>query len=375
MARGPKPSFHPHFTPEQVAQARQVAARHTEAHVKVLRARMVLALAEHPDLSTPELARQVGVHEQTARKWRKRWATEGFGLEDRKGRGRKSVFSPQQVTQVRVIACEMPAQRGVPLSRFSLRDLKTEVEQSPVICSISTATIWRILTQDAIRPWYHRSWIFPQDPLFLEKAGPVLELYQGRWEGKPLGKGVYVLAADEKTQLQALHRTHPTRPPHPDACMRVEYEYERKGTVAYLAALDVFSGKVFGRVEPTTGIAPFSRLVDQVMTQEPYVSGEKIFWLVDNGSSHHPSTFPTRLREAYPKAVAVHLPKHASWLNQIELYFSILQRKALTPNDFENLEALTDRLLAFQERYNRTACPFTWKFTRKDLEERLRLAA
>lgn len=289
--------------------------------------------------------------------------------------GASPVFPPQQVTHVKAIACELPAQRGVPLSRFSLRELKAEVEQSSLIWTISTATIWRILHQDAIRPWYHRSWIFPQDPLFVEKAAVVLDLYQGRWEDQPLKDGVFVLGADEKTQLQALRRCHPTRPPQPEACMRVEYEYERTGTVAYLAALDIFSGKVFGRVEPTVGIEPFGRLVDQVMTQEPYASAEGVFWIVDNGSSHHPSTFPTRLRDAYPKAVAVHLPKHASWLNQIELYFSILQRKALTPKDFENLEALTERLLGFEERYNRTARPFQWKFTKEDLQERLRMAA
>lgn len=274
-----------------------------------------------------------------------------------------------------MIACELPAQRGVPLSRFSLSDLKKEVEQSPLISSISTATIWRILTQDAIRPWYHRSWVFPRDPLFLEKALPVLDLYQGLWQGQPLPEGVFVLCADEKTQLQALKRSHPSRPPKPGALMQVEYEYSRGGTVAYLAALDVFSGQVLGRVEPTSGIEPFSRLVDQVMTQKPYACAARVFWVVDNGSSHHPSTFPARLREAYPNAEAVHLPKHASWLNQIELYFSILQRKALTPKEFEDLEALIQRLLAFQERYNRTARPFHWKFTREDMEERLRLAA
>lgn len=276
---------------------------------------------------------------------------------------------------MKAVACELPVKRGVPLSRFSLSDLKKEVEQSPLISSMSTATIWRILTQDAIRPWYHRSWIFPRDPLFLEKAGPVLDFYQGFWQGQPLPEGVFVLCADEKTQLQALRRSHPTRPPKPGALMQVEYEYSRKGTAAYLAALDVFSGQVFGRVEPTTGIDPFSRLVDQVMTQQPYACAQQVFWVVDNGPSHHPATFPGRLRKAYPHAVAVHLPNHASWLNQIEIYFSILQRKALTPKDFEDLRALTERLLAFQERYNRTARPFRWRFTREDLKERLRLAA
>ena len=276
---------------------------------------------------------------------------------------------------MKAIACELPAQRGVPLSRFSLSDLKKEGEQTALISSISTATIWRILTQDAIRPWDPRSWVFPRDPLLLEKAGPILDLYQGLWQGQPLPEGVFVLGADEKTQLQALKRSHPPRPPQPGSVMQVEYEYSRKGTVAYLAALDIFSGQVLGRVESTTGIEPFRRLVDQGMTQKPYASARQVFWGVDNGSSHHPSTFPARLRAAYPNAVAVHLPNHASWLNQIEIYFSILQRKVLTPKDFKDLEALTERLLAFQERYNRTARPFHWKFTREDLQKRLRLAA
>ena len=104
MARGPKPTYHPRFTPEQVAEARRVAARHTEAHVKVLRARMVIALAKNPEVSTPELAQKVGVHEQTARKWRKRWATEGFSLEDRQRPGRQSGFSPS-ASRSRQSAC------------------------------------------------------------------------------------------------------------------------------------------------------------------------------------------------------------------------------------------------------------------------------
>ncbi len=276
---------------------------------------------------------------------------------------------------MKATACDLPAQRGLPLSRFSLSELKAEVERSPLITAISLATIWRILHQDALRPWYQEAWLFPRDPAFLEKAVGVLDLYQHRWQGCPLPAGVYVLSADEKTQLQALGRPHPTLPPRPDRPLRVEYEYHRGGTVAYLAALDVFSGQVYGRVEPTTGIEPFSRLVEQVMTQAPYASAERVFWVVDNGSSHHPSTFPQRLQAASPNAVAVHLPLHASWLNQIELYFSIVQRKALTPNDFADIQALTERLLAFQVHYNRTAKPFTWHFTRTDLEHRLKLAA
>jgi transposase len=372
---GPAPKYQPLFTDQEVEEARRVAARHQEAHVRVQRAQMVLVLHEDPRLPTPHLAVRVRVHPNTAAKWRKRWATEGFTLDDRPRSGRPPLFSAVQVAQVKATACQMPAERGLPLSRFSLSEVQQEVQKALLITSISTATIWRILHEDAIRPWYHRAWIFPRDPQFIEKAGRVLDLYQQLWEGFPLESDTYIISADEKTQIQALGRSHPTVPAGPDQPMRVEYEYHRGGTVAYLTALDVFSGTVFGRVEPSTGIEPFQRLVNQVMQQEPYASARRVFWIVDNGSSHHPSTFPQRLHEAYPNAVAVHLPLHASWLNQIELYFSIVQRKVLTPNDFENLTALEERLMAFQERYNRMAQPFRWRFTRKDLEKRLRQAA
>jgi hypothetical protein len=276
-----------------------------------------------------------------------------------------------QVTQVKAIACQLPAQRGIPLSRFSLYEIKQEVERCALITSISTATIWRILHHDALRPWYHQSWLFPTDPDFVYKAARVLDLYEGIWETVPLGPNDYVISADEKSQLQILKRPSPTLPPGMERPIRVENHYERKGTVAYLAALDIHSGHIFGRVDQSTGILPFQNLVERVMEQEPYASAERVFWIVDNGSSHYTTTFPKRLKQAYENAIAVHLPLHASWLNQIEIYFSILQRKALTPNDLTDRHAMEDRLLGFEERYNRTAKPFNWKFTRHDLEERI----
>lgn len=269
------------------------------------------------------------------------------------------------------MACQLPAQRGLPLSRFSLSEIQVEVEQCKLITSISTGTIWRILHQDALRPWYRQSWLFPKDPDFEEKAGRILDLYQGVWEGDPLGPNDFVLSADEKSQLQILRREFPTLPPDGRHPIRCEHEYKRMGTVAYLAALDIQSGHVFGRVDEGTGILPFSKLVDVVMTQEPYASANRVFWIVDNGSSHYTTTFPKRLKDAYDNAIAVHLPIHASWLNQIEIYFSILQRKALTPNDLPHRQAMEERLLGFQERYNRTAKPFDWQFTKQELQERI----
>jgi DDE superfamily endonuclease len=149
--------------------------------------------------------------------------------------------------------------------------------------------------------------------------------------------------------------------------MRVEHEYARGGAWAYLAALDVHRAKVFGRCEATTGIAPFARLVDQVMRQPPYNKARRVFWIMDNGSSHRGDASVRRLRLAPPRLVPVHDPVHASWLNQIEIYFSIVQRKALTPNDFACLQSVAERLEGFERYYESIAQPFEWKFTRADL--------
>ena len=149
--------------------------------------------------------------------------------------------------------------------------------------------------------------------------------------------------------------------------MRVEHEYERGGALQYLAAWDVHRARLFGRCEPTTGIEPFGRLVAQVMSQPPYAAAKRVFWVVDNGSSHRGQASVERLETAWPNLRLIHLPIHASWLNQIEIYFSVIGRKVLTPNDFADLDAVEHRLLAFAERYEQLATPFEWKFTRADL--------
>ena len=236
------------------------------------------------------------------------------------------------------------------------------------VCDASASTIWRWLHDDAIKPWQTRSWLFPRDPDFARKAGVVLDLYERIFEGKRLRPDEYVVCADEKSQLQALGRRHQTLPAGPGRPSLVEFEYRRGGTLAYLAALDVHHADLFDRVDDKTGIKPFGRLVEDVMTTEPYASARRVFWIVDNGSSHAGQASVERMQERWPNAHLVHLPIHASWLNQIELYFSIVQRKALTPNDFASLEELRERLLAFSDHYRQVARPFEWTFTRHDLE-------
>jgi transposase len=334
-----------------------------------LRAQIVLAAAAGS--TNVAIAAQVGVHVDTVRKWRRRFAAARLaGLKDAPRSGRPTVFTAADRAEATALACALPAESGVPLSRWSCPDLARELAARCQVAA-SASTIRRWLAADALKPWQHRSWISVRDPEFAAKAARVLDLYAGIWDGQPLGAGDYVICADEKTSIQARCRCHPTLPPGKARAMRVEHDYRRGGALAYLAAWDVHRGQVIGRCEDTTGIAPFARLAEQVMTAEPYASARRVFWIVDNGSSHRGAASVKRMAAAWPNAHLIHLPAHASWLDQAEIYFSVVQRKALTPNDFTSLGQIRDRLAAFEVRYNAIARPFTWKFTRTDLHDLL----
>lgn len=170
-------------------------------------------------------------------------------------------FPPELVIEVKALACELPSRLGLPLSRLQVSDIRSEVITRGLTAEISGTTIWRWLAEDAIRPWAHHSWIFPRAPDFEPTAARVLDLYAREWQGTPLDRDDYVVCADEKTSIQARCRCHPTLSPATSRPLRVEHEYKRGGALAYFAAWDVHRAKLFGRCEPTTGIAPFKRLV------------------------------------------------------------------------------------------------------------------
>jgi transposase len=347
---------------------RLVRAGRTEQRL-ALRAGIVLAAADGH--SNARIAARLGICQDTVRKWRHRWcAAPGVScLGDAQRSGRRPVFTPVQIAQVKAVACTPPKDADQPLSRWSCPELARQAVRAGICESISASTVRRWLSEDALKPWQYQSWIFITDPDFQPKAQRVLDLYQRVWDGKPLGPNEYVISADEKTSIQARCRCHPTLPPGKARMMRVNHDYHRRGAVAYLAAYDVHRGKLYGRCEDTTGIVPFARLVEQVMTREPYKSADRVFWVVDNGSSHRGQTAIDRLAERFPTAVMVHTPVHASWLNQIEIVFSIVQRKVLSPNDFDDLDVVIARLAAFETRYNQAAKPFKWKFTTTDLAD------
>jgi transposase len=336
-----------------------------------LRAQIVLAAARGRD--NVRIAADLRVTVDTVRKWRGRFAGRGLdGLADLPRPGRPRRISELTRAAVVALACQLPAATGVPLSRWTGPELLAEVIRAGTDCELSASSVLRILAGHPVKPWQYQSWISPRDPDFAAKAAVILDLYQGRYQGKLLQPGDRILSVDAKPSIQARGRCRPTVPAARGTPVRVEHEYVRHGALALLAALDVRTGKVWAATPGTTGIVPFMDLIGQVMRRPEYKDAPRVFVIVDNGSDHRGQAAIDRLRQAHPNAIMIHTPVHASWLNQVEIVFSVVQKKVLTPGDFPGLGTLSYVLLAFVNRYNRTAGPFNWKFSADDLTALLR---
>ena len=271
---------------------------------------------------------------------------------------------------MKALACERPQDTGQPLARFSVCDILIRARACGIERSYST--LWRLLHRDALRPWFQKQWLVPRDPRLLEKAAPVLDLYHRQWQGEPLHPLDVVLCGDELTNLRACARHHPATAPRAGQPGHYEFSHDRGAERRhYVALLDVFRGQVYGEVTPTGGITPFETLVARVVQSLPFQAAARIFLIVDNGSAHHPTTSPARLAALDPRLTVVHLPVHSSWLNQIEIWFSLLKRKALTPLDLPDERALRERIYGFQRYHNEHGGPFTWKYTTADLNRYL----
>jgi transposase len=338
----------------------------TTAHRDWLRAQIVLAAAG--GRASARIAADLHISGDTVRKWRGRFAARGLdGLKDLPRSGRPRRISALDRAAVVALACQLPAATGVPLARWSGPELAAEITKAGLASPISPSSVRRILAEHPIKPWQYQSWISPRDPDFAAKATIILDLYQGHYQGQRLAPGDRILSVDAKPSIQARGRCRPTSPAGPGRPVRVEHEYQRHGALALLAALDVQTGKVSAATPTATGIAPFMDLMTQVMSQPPYKDAPRVFVIVDNGSDHRGRAAVKRLRDAWPNAIMIHTPVHASWLNQAEIFFSITQKKVISPNDFASLDELAGTLLAFVNRYNHAARPFNWKFTAADL--------
>ena len=337
-----------------------------------LRAQIVLDAAR--GRSNAWIAAGLGIDDGTVRKWRGRFAELGLaGLEDLARSGRPRLIPEGDRAAVVALACQLPAETGVPLARWTGPELSAELTAQGLVSGpVTASSVLRILAENPVKPWQYQSWIYPRAPDFEAKAGVILDLYQGFYGGKPLGPDDRILSFDAKPSIQARERIHATLPAAPGRPARVEHEYVRHGALALLAGFDVHTGKVFASTPKTTGIDPFMKLAARVMARPEYKNAPRVFVIVDNGSDHRGKAAIDRLRKAHPNAIMIHTPVHASWLNQVEIFFSVIQKKAVSPNDFPSLEKLSETLLAFVDRYNKTAKPFNWKYTADDLKDLLR---
>jgi transposase len=282
-----------------------------------LRAQVVLAAARGH--GNARIAAGLGTDVGTVRKWRGRFAELRLaGLRDLPRTGRPRLIPEKDRAAVVALACQLPADTGVPLSRWTAPELAAElVAQGLASGPVSASSVLRILAESPVKPWRFQSWIFPRDPAFEAKAKVILDLYQGFYQEKPLQPGDRILSVDAKPSIQARGRIHATLPAAPSRAARVEHEYVRHGALALLAGLDVRTGQVFASTPRTTGIAPFMDLVGEVMARPEYRDAPRVFVIVDNGSDHRGQAAAERLRKAHPNAVMIHTPVHASWLNQV----------------------------------------------------------
>ena len=285
--------------------------------MQVQRAKLVLRLAEEPQVSNQTLAALIDAHRNTVSKWRRWWATGDFHLADEPRSGRPPEFTPIQIAEIKAVACELPCTLGLPFSRLSLSELQRHVIEQEIVPTISIGTLWSLLAKDAIRPWNHHSWLFPRDAQFAEKAGPILDLYQGLFQDRSLRPREYVLCFDQKTSIQARARKHVCVPPRRKHPQLVEHEYDRQGALNLLAVWDVHRAQTFGRCYAQRGRAEVEAFLDEALACSPYDSARTIHLILDNGSSQHPNTFPGWVAQHHRCVQLHYLPTHASWLNQI----------------------------------------------------------
>lgn len=291
--------------------------------------------------------------------------------------GRRGVFPPEVRAQVTAIACSLPRQCQVPLSRWSRAELARRVAQDSTLPRISASTVGRWLKAERIRPWRYHAWQHIHDPVaFLQRARPVLEAYgQAR---ALLREGNWLVSLDEKTSIQAREGEQPPRPARPGQPMLHESRYHRRGARHLFAGLSVADGKVYGTCRQRKCFVDFQAFVQQEIIPEALRRRvHTVTLILDNGTTHAPKQLEGWLREQEQACKGqlhfqVHwLPPNASWLDQIEIWFSLLQRKHLQPNHFPSTDALENSLNEFIAYYNQAAKPINWTYTIEKLEQKL----
>ena len=318
------------------------------------RAQGLLLLADGQTVSA--VARTLSTTRLTIQKWRDRYelVKDLEALDDLPRCGRPAATPLWVRLELVHIACDRPGEHRV---RF--RDLWTQAELQQALFRrtghlLSTSEVGRILLSEGLRPHRVRYWLHSQDPEFRKKVRAICALYTSP------PKGATVLCVDEKTCIQALGRKHPMRPPGKHRLGRIEYEYRRYGTRALLGAFNIRTGQVFAHVGPQRTASELAAFMAALARRYP--SGP-VYIIWDNLNTHCGPQWERFNRRHGRRFHFVYTPKHASWVNQIEIWFGILQRRVLRYGDFSSLEHLDQTLNGFIAHWNQhEAHPFRWTF-------------
>ncbi|MCA1701663.1 MAG: IS630 family transposase [Actinobacteria bacterium] len=341
---------------DRVELERIVRAASSEVRM-VERARIVLCAAE--GLTAAGIASRVGCGEKTAKKWRGRYARAGIaGLRDAPRPGPPLTHGPETRALLIAKACTRP-----PATAQGARQERWTYEQLGAAVGMSGSQAHVILARAEIKPHLSEYWIMSDfsQPEFEERLSKICGLYVDP------PSNVLVVSIDEKTGIQAKSPTKPDTPPGPERPARREHEYKRNGTQCLFAALKVHHGDVLGMASKTRNRFDLIRFLEHLEAQIPIVEGQQIVAITDNLSTRGTQEVQDWLA-AHPRWSFQFTPTHASWLNQIEIFFSILWRRLLRHGIFTSEDDLAQQMLAYIETYNQTAQPFKWTYAGKVLE-------
>ena len=363
---GPRPKYAIRLTPEQEAQLEHLSTCYMAPFATVQRAQIVLLAACHPEWSNATLAQRLNCHVTTVKRWRQRWQHTD-SLRDAPRAGTRRTFTPLQRARVVALACSAPRQYGKPWQRWSGEKLAQVAIEQQIVEHIAPSTIRTWLHHDKIKPWRYHSWQHSTDPQFVEKALPVLDLY-GQAPALQ-AQGELTICADEKTSIQARQRVTPTKAAAPGEVVQVADRYKRMGALQLFCALVVASGLTFAQTRTTKKFVDFKTFL-HAFFQSALCAGIKVLHLIlDNGPTHAPKQLGAWLAslELAFEVRLYWLPKYASWLDQVEIIFSKVQRDLLTPSDFPSLVALERDLAAYFVELNTHPKPINWTYTKTKL--------
>jgi DDE superfamily endonuclease/Homeodomain-like domain len=363
---GPLPKYPIKLTPEQEAHLHHLCTGYTTPFAEVQRARILLLAHQHPPWRTAAIARQVGGCVNTVKRWRQRWQ-QTTSVHDAPRAGTRRTFTPLQRAQLTALACSAPRAHGQPWPRWSGEKLAQVAVEQQRVEHIAPGTVRAWLRQDKIKPWRYHSWQRSTDPQFVDKAAPVLDLYQHAPELAAQGEAV--VCSDEKTSIQARQRVSATHAATPGFPVHVVDRYKRMGAVQLFCALMVASGLTFARTSGSKKFADFKAFL-LAFFQSALCAGLQVVHLIlDNGSTQAPQQLGAWIASlALSFEVRIYwLPTHASWLDQVEIIFSKVQRDVLTPNDFPSMLALEKHLTHYFDELNRHPKPIQWTYTKTKL--------